>query len=294
MKLSKLGLWAFTDDLDDPQARRVLAAVEELGYGALWIPEALGFDPFVRAAYLLERSSKLVVATGIANIYARDAMAMKAAQYALFEQFDGRFLLGLGVSHAPFIEAVRGHEYGRPIKAMRGYLDALAAATYTGPVPSEEPPIVLGALRERMLALAAERTKGAHPYLTTPAHTRRARNIMGPAAWLCPEVKVILETDPREARRIAREACKMNLSFPNYQRNLLWLGYDERDLADGGSDRLLDDLVIWGDEATLCAGIEAHFDAGATHVAVHPLSPDSGRAIHMPTLEAVAQLAGED
>jgi len=288
MEIGELGVWTFTDDLDDAGARRLGERLEELGYGAVWIPEALGFDPFVRAAYLLERSDRLVVATGIANIYARDPMAMKAAQYALSVQFGGRFLLGLGVSHAPFVEGVRGHEYKKPVAAMRAYLDALETATYAGPDPEENPPIVLGALRERMLGLAAERTRGAHPYLTTPEHTRRAREIMGPEAWLCPEVKVLLEQDSDQARRLGREACSLNLSFPNYQKNLLWLGYEAADLEGGGSDRLIDDLVVWGDEDTLQAGVKAHLDAGASHVCVHTLGPDGTRALHLPALEALS------
>jgi len=291
MELGKLGVWTFSDDLDHESAAKFVQRVEKLGYGAIWIPDALGFDPFVRAAFLLERCDRLILATGIANIYARDPMAMKAAQTALFVQFQGRFLLGLGVSHAPFVEGVRGHAYRRPVATMRGYLDAMEKAPYSGPDPLEEPPIVLGALRTRMLGLAAERTRGAHPYLTTPEHTRRAREIMGPEAWLCPEVKVLLESDPEKARRLGREACSGNLAFPNYQKNLDWLGYTSADLEAGGSDRLIDDLVVWGDEAALHAGVKAHLDAGASHVCVHTVNPDGSRVPHLPTLEALAPSA---
>ncbi|MBW2423853.1 MAG: TIGR03620 family F420-dependent LLM class oxidoreductase [Deltaproteobacteria bacterium] len=288
MDIGRYGVWTFSDDLGPAEATDFVRRIEALGYGAMWIPEALGLDPFVRAAYLLERCERLVLATGIANIYARDPMATKAAQHTLCVHFDGRFLLGLGVSHAPFVEDVRGHTYRKPIETMRTYLDAMQNATYAGPEPPEEPPIVLGALRPRMLTLAAEQTRGAHPYLTTAEHTRRARELMGDEAWLCPEVKVLLERDPEKARRLGREACSVNLSLPNYQKTLLWLGYTEADLEGGGSDRLIDDLVAWGDEAALQARLEAHLDAGASHVCVHTVNPDGSRAPHLPVLEALA------
>ncbi|MEZ4217453.1 MAG: TIGR03620 family F420-dependent LLM class oxidoreductase [Myxococcota bacterium] len=288
MEIGRLGVWTFTDLLDRADATRFVRRIEELGYGALWIPEAVGFDPFVRAAFLLERSERLVVATGIANVYARDAMAMKGAQHALASQYDGRFLLGLGVSHAPFVEGMRGHRYGRPVATMRAYLDAMEAAVYGGPPLAKPPPVVLGALRPRMLELARDRTRGAHPYLTTVEHTRRARALLGPDAWLCPEVKVLLERDPAKARKLALEACRVNLSLPNYRACLRWLGYDDEGLPDGASARLLDDLVAWGDAEALRARIDAHLEAGASHVCVHPIHPDGGHAPHLEVLEALA------
>jgi len=291
MDIGRLGVWTFTDLLSRDEAAHFVKRIEALGYGALWIPEAVGFDPFVRAAFLLERSERIVLATGIANIYARDPMAMKGAQYALFSQYDGRFLLGLGVSHAPFVETMRGHRYEKPIETMRGYLEAMEKAVYAGPPLEEAPPIVLGALRPRMLALAAERTRGAHPYLTTVEHTRRARALLGPSAWLCPEVKVLLESDPAKARRLGREACRVNLSLPNYQACLRWLGYADSDLPDGASDALIDDLVAWGDVAALRARIDAHLEAGASHVCVHPIHPDGGHAPDLEVLEALAPSA---
>jgi probable F420-dependent oxidoreductase len=288
LEIGRLGVWSFTDAMGNDEAIAFVRRIEELGYGALWIPEAVGFDPFVRAGFLLAHTERLVLATGIANIYARDPMAMKGAQNALAVQSGGRFLLGLGVSHAPFVSDLRGHAYGKPVTTMRAYLEGMESATYAGPPPPEAPPIVIGALREKMLRLSAEKTRGAHPYLTTPGHTERAREILGPDAWLCPEVKVLLETDADKARALSREACKVNISLPNYQRNLAWLGYDEADWKDGGSDRLIDDLVGWGDEAAIRAKVEAHLDAGASHVAVHTISADGFQGVDMRALELLA------
>ena len=286
--IGRFGVWSFTDLLDAKAATDFVRRIEALGYGALWIPEAVGFDPFVRASFLLDRSERLVLATGIANVYARDPMAMKGAQYALAVQSEGRFVLGVGVSHAPFVEGVRGHTYGKPVSTMRRYLEALAAAPYAGPEPAEAPPVVVGALRERMLRLAAEQTRGAHPYLTTVEHTRRAREILGPEAWLCPEVKVLRERDAKRARQRGREACAVNLSLPNYQYNLRWLGYDDSDLVDGGSDRLIDDLVAWGEDTTLRERVDAHLAAGASHVCLQPVAPDGRREPDIEVLELLA------
>ena len=288
MDIGRLGVWSFTDFYDRKQAADFVRKIESLGYGALWIPEAVAYDPFVRASLLLELSERLVLATGIANIYARDPMAMKSAQYALDAQSGGRFLLGLGVSHAPFVEDMRGHEYGKPVATMRRYLEAMEAATFVGPEPAEPPPIVIGALREKMLGLARDMTRGAHPYLTTVEHTRRAREILGPDAWLCPEVKVLACRDAARARQLGREACSVNLSLPNYQHNLRWLGYDDADLADGGSDALIDDLVAWGDAPVLRERVDAHLAAGASHVAVHTVHPDGGQEPDIEVLEAIA------
>jgi probable F420-dependent oxidoreductase len=288
MEIGRLGVWSFTDLMDASAAAEFVQRIEALGYGALWIPEAVGMDPFVRAAFLLERCENLVVATGIANIYARDPMAMKGAQYALASQYDGRFLLGLGVSHAPFVEDMRGHHYDKPVATMRRYLEAMEKAMYAAPPPAEPPPIVIGALREKMLTLSREMTQGAHPYLTTVEHTRRAREILGPDAWLCPEVKLMLESDPEKARKAGRQACSVNLSLPNYQHNLRWLGWDDADILDGGSDRLIDELVGWGDEQRLREHVDAHLDAGASHVAIHTVPQDGGQAVDMAVLEVLA------
>jgi probable F420-dependent oxidoreductase len=292
MQLGPLGVWTFLDALDARASSEFAQRVEALGYAALWMPEVVGRDPFTLIGFLCARTSRLVLATGIANIYARDAIAMRAAHRALAELSDGRFLLGLGVSHAPFVTGVRGHEYGRPVATLRAYLEAMEKAPYLGVAPREEAPIVLAALRPRMLELARERARGAHPYLVPPEHTERARRILGPGSWLCPEQKILLETDAAKARGLARAALKIYLGLPNYQNNLRWLGYGEADFAGGGSDRLVDAIVAWGDEAALRRRIQAHRDAGADHVCIQPLRPDGRPGPHLEVLELLAPSQG--
>jgi probable F420-dependent oxidoreductase len=229
-----------------------------------------------------------VFATGIANIYARDAMAMRAAQQTVDELAGGRFVLGLGVSHPFLVEGLRGHAYGRPIATMRAYLEAMAAATYQGPAPAAEVPIVIAALRPRMLALAGERCAGAHPYNVTPEHTARARAILGRGPTLAPEQMVLCETDPARARAIARQNLDLYMKSPNYLNNWKWLGFTDEDFAGGGSDRLIDAVVAWGDEQAIRARIDAHFAAGADHVCIQPLRPDGERGPDLRLLEDLA------
>ena len=183
MKLGRLGVWYFTDRMTAAQAADFARRVESLGYAALWLPEAVGRDPFAHAALLLAATERLILATGIASIYARDANAMVAAQNTLAEQSGDRFLLGMGVSHAPMVEQMRGHSYGKPVSTMRAYLDRMDQAPYAAIAPGEKPPRVIAALGPAMLALARERCSGAHPYLVPPEHTARAREILGPDAW---------------------------------------------------------------------------------------------------------------
>ncbi len=172
--LGPVGIW--TGALDPQPATRskeLAAELESLGYGAIWLPEAVGRDPLVHAALLLGATDRIVLATGIASIYARDAVAMNAGWRTVSEAFPDRFLLGLGVSHQPMVEGIRGHNYGPPLQAMRTYLDAMDAALFFGAAPAAEPQRCLAALGPKMLALAASRTAGAHPYFQTPEHTRR-------------------------------------------------------------------------------------------------------------------------
>lgn len=274
MDLGPLGVWFFTDGLSAGKAAEFANRVEELGYSALWIPETVGRHPFAHAAWLLSQTERLILATGIANIYARDAHASVSARNTLAEQSGGRFLLGLGVSHAPMVEQVRGHRYTGPVATMRAYLDTMDRAPYSAIPPSETPPTVIAALGPKMLALAAEKTTGAHPYLVPPEHTARARETLGPRPWLCTEQKVLLETNPSRAREVARKALGIYLRLPNYRNNLKRLGYTDADMDDGGSDRLVDALVAWGDEKTIAERIRAHRDAGASHVCIQPLHPE--------------------
>jgi probable F420-dependent oxidoreductase len=277
VELAPVGLWTFSLDLQPtPRVREVAQELEALGYRVLWLPEVAGRDPFVAAALLLDATSELVVATGIAGIYSRDALAAACAQRTLTEAFPHRFLLGLGVSHRPAVEGLRGQTYRAPLAAMRAYLDAMDAAPYFAVRPAEEPPRVLAALGPKMLALAAERSAGALTYLATPEHTASARAVMGPDASLYVEQMAVLETDPAAARAIARRTLAIYLPLANYANNLRRLGFTDGDLADGGSDRLVDAVFVWGDEAAIAARVADQRSAGADHVCVQVLPSEFG------------------
>jgi probable F420-dependent oxidoreductase len=272
MDLGRVGIWTATlGAVPSPQGRDAAAELETLGYGAIWLPEAVGADPFVLGARLLDATARIAVATGIASIYARDALAMNAAWRTINESFPGRFLLGLGVSHQPMVEGVRRHTYAPPLQAMREYLDAMDAAPFFGPPAGSEPQRCLAALGPRMLALAAERTAGAHPYFQTPEHTRRAREVLGADALLLPEQMCVLAADASDARAIARPNIGIYLTLPNYTNNLRRLGFSDDDFAGGGSDRLVDAIVAWGDEQAVARRVAEHHDAGADHVCVQVL-----------------------
>ena len=219
--------------------------LELLGYGTLWIPESVASDPFVLAAFVAARTERIVLATGIANIYARDPMATKAAAKTLAAAAPGRFVLGLGVSSPKLVNDVRGHVYEKPVPAMRAYLDAMEKALYRGPEPDRDAPIVLAALGPLMLALARDRTAGAFPYLVTPEHTRGARAILGVDRWLCVEQMVVDQSDAVLAREIGRRAVSSYLTAPGYRSNLERLGFSVEEM-DAKSDRLVDALVAWG------------------------------------------------
>ncbi|HSQ00220.1 MAG TPA: TIGR03620 family F420-dependent LLM class oxidoreductase [Candidatus Dormibacteraeota bacterium] len=288
MQLGRLGVWTFLDLMSGGEAAAFTQRVEALGYSTLWVPEAIGRDPFTLLGYLAARTERLQFATGIANIYARDPMTMRAIQQTLAELSGGRFVLGLGVSHSHLVTGVRGHEYRKPIPAMREYLEAMRGALYRAVEPAEEAPIMLAALRPAMLRLARAQARGAHPYFVTPEHTARAREILGPDAWLAPEQKVLLDTDAARARATARATMQIYLGLPNYQNNLKWLGFSDADIADGGSDRLVDAIVAWGDEQTIADRIRAHHDAGADHVCIQPLRADGVPGPDLRVLEALA------
>jgi probable F420-dependent oxidoreductase len=274
MKIGKLGVWLSQEMLTASEAAAQAKRIEAWGYGALWQPEAVGRNVLVHAGLLLANTTSLVVATGIANIYARDPMACAAAQKTLAEASGGRFLLGLGVSHIPLVEGVRRHEYGKPVATMRDYLSAMAASMYLAPTPAETPPTVIAALGPKMLALAAEAADGAHPYNVTPEHTERARVILGAGKHLCVEQMVLLETDPAKARAAARRTLAIYLPLPNYANNWFTLGFTPDDVENGGSDRLVDAMVAWGDETAIRARVQAHWDAGADHVCIQPLTTE--------------------
>ncbi len=274
MDLGRVGVWTFALDLQPAaRARELAAELEELGYGSIWVPDAVGRDPLVHAALLLAGTQRIAVGTGIAQIWGRDPMSMNAGWKTVSEASPGRFVLGLGVSHQTMVEGLRGQSYSRPLTAMREYLDGMDASMYVAPEPPEPPRRVLAALGPKMLALASERADGAHPYNVPPEHTAQAREILGPDKLLAPEQAVVLETDPAEARRIGREHFAIYRDLPNYTNNLRRFGITDDDLADGCSDRLVDMVVAWGDAEAIRARVQAHHDAGADHVAVQVLKP---------------------
>jgi probable F420-dependent oxidoreductase len=288
MEIGRLGVWTHLDNLDAPEAAEFARRIEAWGYSALWMPEAVGRDPFCLIGFLAANTRTLLLATGIANIYARDAAASASAQKTLAEQSGGRFLLGLGVSHRPMVEGVRGHVYASPVKTMRAYLEAMQKAPYMAPQPPEPPPTVIAALGPQMLKLAAKMTQGAHPYFTTPEHTAMARATMGKDAWLCVEQKVLLETDPAKARALGRAAANIYLGLENYRNNWKRLGFSDSDFANGGSDRFIDATVAWGDVAAIRKRIRAHQDAGASHVCIQPINPAGVPLPDWKVLEALA------
>jgi probable F420-dependent oxidoreductase len=288
MDLGRKGVFWFTDTLDPGQLIELAQRSEQLGYGALWYPEVLGYECFALGGHLLAHSKKLIIASGIANIYARDPTAMKQGQHTLSKISGGRFLLGLGVSHTLLVEDARGHQYRRPVATMRAYLDRMDAAAANAPAVVETPPTVLAALGPQMTGLAGEKTAGAFPYNVTPEHTASARAIIGPGKWLCVEQKVLSVTDPGKARDIARQAMALYLTLVNYRNNWTRLGFTDEDMAGGGSNRLLDAMVAWGTEAAIEQRIQAHFDAGASHVCIQPLHPDG---LAVPDYNALAALA---
>jgi probable F420-dependent oxidoreductase len=272
----RVGVWSGQFDFSPaPVVRDAAQEIEALGYRAVWTGEAVGREVLTAAQLLLAATDSLVVATGIANIWARDALAMAAGQLSLGEAFPGRFLLGIGVSHKPLLD-VRGQDYGKPLSFMRDYLDGMDRGydVYRAVPPQPRPPRLLAALGPRMLALAAERADGAHTYFVPPEHTAQARETLGPDKLLAPEQVCVLSSNADSARAIARRHTASYLRLANYTNNLRRFGFDDADFADGGNDRLVDTICAWGDVDAVAARVRAHLDAGADHVAVQVLVDD--------------------
>ncbi|NIH77886.1 LLM class F420-dependent oxidoreductase [Amycolatopsis viridis] len=269
LELGKIGIWRHWHQLDADLAREV----ERLGYGAIWI----GGSPDGRLDIvdeLLDATERITIATGIVNMWKDDAATVGASFHRIEARHPGRFLLGVGIGHP---EATQ--EYQKPYDKIVDYLDGLDEAGV--PVAAR----ALAALGPKVLKLSAERTAGAHPYLTTPAHTREAREILGEGVLLAPEQKIVLETDPGAARAIGRPAVQHPyLGLVNYRTNLLRHGFTEADLDDGGSDALIDALALHGDIDSIARGIQAHLDAGADHVCVQALGDDP-----LPAYRAVSE-----
>lgn len=286
--LGPVGAWSFAlQRLSAAAERDTARQMEALGYPVVWIPESLGSkEAFAHASILLGATSRLVIATGVANIHARDSMAMANGAKAIGEAHPGRFVLGVGVSHAPSV-ATRGGSYGRPIEQMTAYLDAMASAQYAAPEPEPAVPLVLAALGPRMLELAAERADGAHSYFVPVEHTPVARKHLGPEPFLAVEQTAVLTTDAAAGRRIGRAFAKNYLALPNYVNNLRRLGWGDDDLSGGGSDRLIDAVIAWGDVDAIAARVRGHLAAGADHVCIQLREEQSTD----PALAAYAELA---
>jgi probable F420-dependent oxidoreductase len=262
--LGRLGVWwSGSWRVKEDASIDVAAEIEDLGYTVLWTSG--GFDPGLATRFgrLLAATRHVAVASGIVSIWAASPGEIARAAANVDTQYPGRFLLGLGASHAPIVE-----NYGRPYSHMVDFLDALDAS---GSVVAKDRR-VLAALGPRMLELARARAAGAHPYFVPVEHTARARQILGVGPLLAPEVTVVLERDSAKARDLARTFTTGYLTLPNYTNNLRSLGFGDDDLAGGGSDRLVDALVGWGDLESIAAHVAAHYEAGADHVCVLVLS----------------------
>jgi probable F420-dependent oxidoreductase len=271
-RLGPVGVWLGALRPASIEDERAAAhRIEALGYGSLWSGEGVGGkEAFAHQGVLLAATERMATGTGIANVWARHPAAMQGGGATLGAAYPGRFVLGVGVSHAPLVEP-SGQRYEKPYAHMVRYLDGMDVAVASSPETAVPVPRVLAALRPRMLELARDRADGAHPYFVPSPHTARARAALGPDKLLIPEQAVVLHTDPTEARRIAREHMHGYLQLPNYVNNLLHEGFSEADLADGGSDALVDAIVAWGDEADVARRVREHLDGGADHVLLQPL-----------------------
>jgi probable F420-dependent oxidoreductase len=271
MDLGPVGIWSAALRYGDRgEAREAAGELERLGFGTLWIPGGIGGDVFESASALLGATSRVVVATGILNLWMHPPGEVAAGHARLASDHPGRFLLGVGVSHALLVDAAQPGRYARPLAVTRRYLDELDAAS--PPVPVGER--ALAALGPGMLALARDRTRGAHPYLVSPEHTRVAREVLGDGPLLAPEQSAVLETDPARAREVARQHLAIYLGLPNYVNNLRRLGFGADDVAPPGSDRLVDGVVAWGDLDAVARRVREHRDAGADHVCIQVLTTD--------------------
>ena len=284
--LGRLGVWYPIDRLDGAGLKHLLSKAEELGFSTFWHPEAVGYESFSIASFMLANTSRLRVGSSIANIYARDPYTARRGLHTLSSLYDDRFILGLGVSHAPMVEKLRGHVYDKPAPTMRRYLDGV----YEKASDAADWPLMIAALGPLMLKLAAERTAGALPYNVTPGHTREARAVLGPDKLLAVEQKVCLETDAAIARGLARHELHRYMAMTNYRNNWLRIGFTEADLAEGGSDRFIDAMVLWGDAETIARGLRAHFDAGANHVCIQPVHAEGDTQARDRALMALADV----
>ncbi len=270
MQYGRFGFWYPTDRLDGAGLAAMVQGAEALGCSHFWYPESTGYESLSLAGHLLAQSSRIAVGSSIANIYARDPVTARNGRRTLADFSGERFVLGLGVSHPPLVETLRGHRYAGPVATMRRYLEGIAA---DGP-PLDDPdrPVVIAALGPRMLELAAECCRGAIPYNVTPEHTERARAALGPGRWLAVEQKICLLEDAEAARAAARKELARYMTLDNYRNNWLRTGFSTEDMENGGSDRLMDAMVARGSAEAVAERLRAHFDAGADQVCIQPIA----------------------
>ena len=295
LQLGAAGVWSNFDRLPASEVIRFARRAEALGYDTLWTQETAGRDPFALLAHLAAHTTTVRLGVGIAVIYGRDAVAMQAGAATVHELSAGRMLLGLGASHRDTVSEVRGHEYGRPLSAMRAYLERYRQAAYRAPLPHGEPPVVLAALRERMLGLAATAADGAFPYLVPVEYVPNARRLLDreaalagrPRPALIVSLACLVQPDAVAARTTARNYLDRYLRLPNYLASLSACGFSDEELTHPGADRVVDALVAWGDEASVRARLRAMLDAGADQVALIPLTADGAHA-DQATMEALA------
>ena len=287
-KPSRLGIWSRTNVMDKRGLADLAKNVERLGYQTLWYPESLSYEALSVAGYLLSHTEKLIVASGIANIYARDAVTAAQGHDSLNRLYDNRFLMGLGVSHVPLVEGARGHSYGKPVATMRKYLGDIISAKIDPTIKIDDRALVLAALGPKMLELASASTKGALPYCVTPDHTIEARKIMGPEPWLCVEQKICFTNEEGTARTIAQEQMAPYMAMTNYRNNWFRLGFTEEEVTGNAAPRFLDAMVVWGKEQVINDCIDAHFKAGADQVVLQAFRPDGKSGSDPKALEAFA------
>jgi probable F420-dependent oxidoreductase len=266
----RFGLLFGTDYLAAPQLAEFAQELERLGFESLWLPELLGREPIATAGWVIAKTTRIGVGTGIANVYARDALAAAQARRTLAELSGGRFTLGLGVSHPP-IASMRGHDWIPPVAKLRGYLDAIERAQVQSPAPAAVAPVVIAGHGPKLLRLAAERADGAHTYLVTPEHSKNARVILGPTKSLRVVLPFVGEPDPARARKAARAALSVYLPFPAYHRLWAGLGLAESDWTGEASDRLIDAITAWGEPERIRARAREYLAAGASQVLLLPM-----------------------
>jgi probable F420-dependent oxidoreductase len=267
MNISAPGVFVYTDSLTAVALKELARKAERLGYSALWFPEVFGRDPFTLASYLLSHTERLVLATGIANVWKREAVTMMGAARTLAEAFPDRFILGIGISHGPLM-AQFGINYAKPLVYMREHLRKLKSVPYGAPVPVSDPPVMIAALLPKMLKLAATESRGTIPVFITPEHTARIHSVIGPDKWICLAQAVMPQPNAAKARSAARRLIAFYIAMPNYRQSLASIGFQDADFAGGGSDRLVDAMVAWGDAKQIRERIAAHYKAGATHVSL--------------------------